>query len=97
MTMPVMSDRLYTFDERCELPEDERLKIEVVERAHPVTQGIRLSSARAAPVAGLLGGGSAAPIGAARRGRSHGEFAGVQVLNVAGHPVRLDLTALTRR
>lgn len=26
-----------------------------------------------------------------------GEFAGVQVLQVAGHPVRLDLTALTER
>ncbi|KXP00522.1 Uncharacterized protein conserved in cyanobacteria (plasmid) [Tsukamurella tyrosinosolvens] len=37
MTMPVMSDHLYSFDEWCELPEDERLKIEVVEGVRTVS------------------------------------------------------------
>ncbi|BDH58485.1 hypothetical protein MTP03_34240 [Tsukamurella sp. PLM1] len=37
MTMPVMSDHLYTFDEWRELPEDERLKIEVVEGVRTVS------------------------------------------------------------
>ncbi|GAA1095217.1 Uma2 family endonuclease [Tsukamurella spumae] len=35
--MPVMTDHLYSFAEWCELPEDERLKIEVVEGVRTVS------------------------------------------------------------